>query len=116
MNARLISFRTARRHQKMKHMLLEIDGCDTRAKAAQHIGSRVIWTTPAKRKIYGKIVSPHGNNGVIRAIFSKGLPGDALTTTVEVVQKRKVLKPAKEAQTAKAPKKAEVKAAAKKKK
>lgn len=92
MHARLISFRTARRHQQMRHMLLEIEGCDTRAKAARHIGSRVVWTTPAKRKIYGKIVSPHGNRGVMRARFSKGLPGDALTTSVEVVQRKETPK------------------------
>jgi len=108
LTARLIAFRTARRHQKMRHMLLEIEGCDTRAKAAQHIGSRVVWTTPAKRKIYGKIAAPHGNKGVLRARFSKGLPGDALTTKVEVVQ-RQVSKPALTS------KKTETKAAGKKK-
>jgi len=36
------------------------------------------------KKITGKISSAHGGNGVVRAIFEKGLPGQAIGTDVEV--------------------------------
>jgi ribosomal protein L35AE/L33A len=35
-------------------------------------------------EIKGKIASTHGSNGVLRAIFEKGLPGQAITTKVEI--------------------------------
>jgi len=34
--------------------------------------------------ITGKVSSAHGNNGIVRAIFEKGLPGQAITTEVEI--------------------------------
>lgn len=89
MKALLLSFRRGRFHQRTDHLLLEIEGCRSRPQAAQHIGSRVIWTTPGKRKIYGKIMGPHGTKGVLRARFTKSLPGDALAQNVEVVSKAK---------------------------
>lgn len=33
----------------------------------------------------GKIVSLHGKKGVVRVKFKKGVPGQALGTTVELV-------------------------------
>ncbi|HDO42134.1 MAG TPA: 50S ribosomal protein L35ae, partial [Candidatus Bathyarchaeota archaeon] len=35
--------------------------------------------------IVGTIVSPHGNKGLVRARFRRGLPGQALGTTVKIV-------------------------------
>lgn len=87
MKAILLSFRRGRHHQDTNQLLLEIEGIDTRAKAAQFIGRKVVWTSPAKKQIFGKIMSPHGNKGVMRVNFSKGLPGDALTEGVQVMDK-----------------------------
>ena len=42
---------------------------------------------PAGKTINGKIAGPHGNKGLVRAIFEKGLPGQAITTKVEVKEK-----------------------------
>ena len=36
------------------------------------------------KQIKGKISGAHGNNGVVRAIFEKGLPGQARNTEVDV--------------------------------
>ena len=38
----------------------------------------------AGKVIEGKISSAHGNKGVVRAIFETGLPGQAITTGVEI--------------------------------
>ena len=83
--ATILSFRRGRHTQRTNQFLLEIPGCDTRAKAAQFIGRKVVWTSPGKKEIVGKIMAPHGNSGVVRARFSKGLPGTALTQKVKVL-------------------------------
>lgn len=73
--------------------MLEIEGsekCDSREKGREFVGKEVFWTSPGKNKkiISGKIVSPHGNKGVLRAIFEKGLPGQAIGTEVEIKEGR----------------------------
>ena len=59
---------------------------DSRAKAAKLVGKEVVWTSIGKvaKKIRGYVSSAHGNKGVIRAIFEKVLPGQAVTTEVEI--------------------------------
>jgi large subunit ribosomal protein L35Ae len=66
-----------------------VKGADTKAKASLYIGRRVVWTSPGKlqKKIYGKITTTHGNSGVLRARFSRGLPGTAVGTRVELIEK-----------------------------
>ena len=89
MKARIINFRRGRHTQETNQFLLEIEGCDSKAKTAQYMGSRVVWTTPAQtpKKIFGKITGAHGTKGLLRARFTKGLPGTALGTDVEVLSK-----------------------------
>ncbi len=86
MEATILSFRRGRHTQRTNQFLLEIEGVDSKSKAAQYIGKKVVWTSPGKKKIYGKIVDTHGNKGVLRARFSKGLPGTAITTKVEILE------------------------------
>jgi len=88
-NALILSFRRGRHTQRTNQFLVEINGADTKAKASLYIGSRVVWTSPGKlkKKIFGKITTTHGNNGVLRARFSRGLPGTAVGTRVELVEK-----------------------------
>ena len=83
-NAKIIQFRRGRKTIKEKHYLIEIEGSDSREKAGKYVGKEAIWTSPAGKIIKGKISSAHGNKGVIRAIFEKGLPGQAVTTGVVI--------------------------------
>ena len=53
-------------------------------KPEEFVGKDVEWKYPAGKIIKGKISSSHGNKGVIRAIFEKGLPGQAVTTEVKI--------------------------------
>jgi large subunit ribosomal protein L35Ae len=87
MKALILSFRRGRHTQKTNQFLLEVKGVETRARASQFIGKRVVWKTPSGREIFGKVTSAHGNKGVMRARFSRGLPGTALGTKVEVLEK-----------------------------
>lgn len=81
--ARVIQFRRGKRTIHKRHFLLNV-GASNRKEAEKFVGRRVEWKSPAGKRIEGKISSAHGNKGIVRAIFEKGLPGQALTTQVEV--------------------------------
>lgn len=87
MNATIMSFRRGRHTQVNNQFLLEAEGLDSKGKAAQLIGRRVLWKSPSKKEIFGKITDTHGNKGMVRARFSRGLPGTALGTKVEILEK-----------------------------
>ncbi|MBI2043941.1 50S ribosomal protein L35ae [Candidatus Pacearchaeota archaeon] len=86
MKGKVIQFRIGRHTVHERHFLIEIPGVSKRSEAEKFVGKTVEWTSPGKKKkiIAGKIAAPHGNKGIVRAIFEKGLPGQALTTEVEV--------------------------------
>jgi len=81
---KIIQFRRGRHTITNKHYLIEIEKVDNKEKAAKYLGKEVIWTSPAGKKIVGKISGVHGSKGVVRAIFNLGLPGQAITTEVEI--------------------------------
>ena len=80
----VVQFRRGRHTIHEKHFLIEIEGVEKRKEAEKFIGKEVSWKSPAGKIIKGKISDAHGNNGVVRAIFEKGLPGQAVTTKVEI--------------------------------
>lgn len=80
----VVQFRRGRKTYKPRHFLIEVEGTDSREKAAKFVGKEVVWTSPAKKEIKGKVAAPHGNKGVLRCIFEIGLPGQAIGTEVEV--------------------------------
>jgi len=82
--AKVIQFRRGRHTIKERHFLIEIPEVNTKEKAAKFVGKDVEWKSSAGKIIKGKISSSHGNKGVVRAIFEKGLPGQAITTEVEI--------------------------------
>ena len=83
-NAKVIQFRRGRHTIKERHFLIEIEDSKSREDAKKFVGKDVVWKSPAGKIISGKISSAHGNNGVVRAIFEKGLPGQAVTTKVDI--------------------------------
>ena len=84
--ATVIQFRRGRKTFKPRHFLIEIEGTKTREDASKFVGKVVEWKSTGKVPtiITGKISSAHGGNGVVRAIFEKGLPGQAIGTEVEI--------------------------------
>lgn len=85
-NARVIQFRRGKRTIHEKHMLIEIEGIDTREKAGKYVGKQVEWSSPSNKIIKGKIAAPHGGKGVVRAIFESGLPGQSIGTNVKILE------------------------------
>lgn len=80
---KVIQFRRGRTTVTEKHFILDL-GAKTRKDAEKLIGKDVTWTSPAGKIIKGKVSAAHGGKGLVRAIFEIGLPGQALTTEVEV--------------------------------
>jgi large subunit ribosomal protein L35Ae len=83
-NGKVVQFRRGRHTLKEKHFLIEIESIKNRKDAEKLIGKDVVWKSPAGKEILGKVSGAHGNKGVVRAIFEKGLPGQAITTKVEI--------------------------------
>lgn len=84
MNGKVIQFRRGRHVIHERHFLLDF-GLKNKAEAKKLTGKEVEWHSPGKNKkiIKGKISDSHGNSGLVRAIFEKGLPGQAIGTAVE---------------------------------
>jgi len=84
--AKVIQFRRGRKTYTPRHFLIEIPGVDSREKATEFVGKSAEWKSSGKEAkiIKGKIAAAHGGNGVVRAIFERGLPGQAIGTDVEV--------------------------------
>ena len=81
---KVIQFRRGKHTYKPRHFLIEIEGSKNRKDAEKLVGKDVEWKSPAGKIIKGKISGAHGNKGAVRAIFEKGLPGQAITTEVNV--------------------------------
>ena len=79
----VVQFRRGRRTYKPRHFLLDL-GLKSRDEAKKLAGKKVEWKSPAGKVIVGEISDAHGNKGIVRAIFVKCLPGQAITSEVEV--------------------------------
>ena len=81
---KVIQFRRGRHKITERHFLIEVDGSKNRENAMKLIGKEVDWKSPAGKIIKGKVSTAHGGKGLVRVIFEKGLPGQAVNTEVEV--------------------------------
>lgn len=79
----VVQFRRGRHTVHQRHYLLDL-GFKGREEAKKYAGKEVEWKSSAGKVIKGKISDAHGNKGLVRAIFERGLPGQAITTEIEV--------------------------------
>ena len=79
----VVQFRRGRKTIHEKHFLLDL-GVTNRMEAKKLAGKIVEWKSSSGKLIKGKISDAQGNKGLVRAIFERGLPGQAITTEVEV--------------------------------
>jgi len=80
----IINYRIGPKTQRPKECLLKFPGVKSISEASQLLGRKVAWPI-GERKCIGKIVALHGRNGVVRARFRKGVPGEALGDFVEII-------------------------------
>jgi large subunit ribosomal protein L35Ae len=85
MKGKIVQFRRGKKVIHERHFLIDVSA-KNREEAGKFVGKEVVWKSPGKEKkeIKGKISGSHGNKGLVRAIFEKGLPGQAVTEDVEV--------------------------------
>ena len=79
----VVQFRRGRRNIHERHYLLDF-GFKDRRQAKEMAGKNVEWKSKSGKLIMGKVSDAHGNKGLVRAIFEKGLPGQSITTEIEV--------------------------------
>ena len=80
----IVNYRVGPKTQRNKECLLRFPDVKSREEASRLIGRKVAWPV-GERKIIGKIVAVHGNKGLVRARFRKGIPGQALGSLIELV-------------------------------
>ena len=83
MDGTISSFRRSIKRTSTNHMIIHVEGVDTKAKAEKLVGKRVIYDT-GKKKLHGKVAAAHGGKGAVRAIFETGMPGQALGAKVKL--------------------------------
>lgn len=79
----VVQFRRGKRRIHERHFLLDLD-LNSRDEASKLKGKEVTWKSSGGKIIKGKISDAHGNSGLVRAIFERGLPGQAITTEIDV--------------------------------
>ena len=84
MKAKVLGFRRGKKTYTPRHFILEFDKVTNRAEAKALEGKKVVWKSPAGKKLHGVVSVPHGNKGHVRVIFEKGLPGQAINDEVDV--------------------------------
>jgi ribosomal protein L35AE/L33A len=81
---KIVNYRIGLRTQNPKECLIQFAHITSASRACQLISRKVIWEQ-GTRKIIGKIAGSHGRNGVVKVKFQKAVPGQALGTTVELI-------------------------------
>ncbi|MBS7606675.1 MAG: 50S ribosomal protein L35ae [Candidatus Bathyarchaeia archaeon] len=81
----VVNYRLGPRSQRPRECLIQFPNIKSRSDASQLIGRRIAWSDGKNNTIIGVIVAPHGNKGLVRARFRRGLPGQALGSTVKIV-------------------------------
>ncbi len=80
----IVNFRGSRRVKKGNQMIVHAEGVDSKEKAGQLVGRKVIWKTSAGKELNGQIASPHGNSGALRVRFGTGMPGQSIGSKVVI--------------------------------
>lgn len=80
---KVLSFRRSIKRIHKRHFILDVNA-KNKEDAKKFVDKEVIWVSSAGKKIKGRIAGSHGNKGLVRAIFEKGLPGQAINQEVEV--------------------------------
>jgi len=84
MQGTIVNFRKSKHCQTNNQMVVLAENTDSKEKASKLIGKTVIWASPAKKEIRGKITAVHGRKGAVRALFEKGMPGQAVGSKVRI--------------------------------
>lgn len=80
----IVNFRGGRHTQYNNQMIIMVEGVESKEKATEIVGKEVVFTTTGNKEMLGKIAAAHGNKGAVRAIFERGMPGQAIGKSVSI--------------------------------
>ncbi|MEM3443013.1 MAG: 50S ribosomal protein L35ae [Candidatus Bathyarchaeia archaeon] len=80
----IVNYRVGPKSQRPKECIVQLASVKSVSEASRLIGRKVVWTD-GKNRIVGKVVDLHGKKGLVRVRFRKGVPGQALGTTVKLI-------------------------------
>ncbi len=86
MEAIVKNYKRGRKTMTGNQLVLISSKVDSKSKASALVGKKVVWKTKSGKTINGKIASAHGDKGAMRARFTKGIPGQAIGTKIEIVE------------------------------
>lgn len=72
------------RNQRSKHCLVRFQHVTSTGEASRLVGRKIAWKRSGKVLI-GIVTAIHGRNGLVKARFRKGVPGQAVGTSVDLV-------------------------------
>ncbi len=81
----ILNYRIGIGTQNPKECLIQFAHVTSVSHAGQLFNRKVLWKH-GNTKLIGKIAGTHGNNGVVRVKFKKGVPGQAIGTAVELLE------------------------------
>jgi len=80
-----VNYRQGMFRQSNHDVLIRVDGATSASSASKYIGRTVVWRSQTGKRLVGRVVSTHGDGGVLLSRFKRGLPGQAIGTSVEIV-------------------------------
>jgi ribosomal protein L35AE/L33A len=85
MEAVIVNYRRGVNTQNNAQMIIQASVSKSKEDAEKLVGKTVEWTSPAGKKMTGKVSKPHGGKGAALVQFNPGLPGQAIGTKVKIL-------------------------------
>jgi len=82
----IMSQRRGKNTQHTTQFLIKINDekYNSKASVMPLLGKKLVYKTIGDKVINGKIIAVHGNKGIVRANFEKGLPGTAISEKIDI--------------------------------
>ncbi|KAJ1389173.1 Translation protein, beta-barrel domain superfamily [Sesbania bispinosa] len=88
----ILGYKRSKSNQYPNTSLIQIEGVNSKEEVSWYSGKRMAYIYKAKVKqngthyrcIWGKVIRPHGNSGIVRAKFKSNLPPKSMGARVRV--------------------------------
>ncbi|KAJ1389413.1 Translation protein, beta-barrel domain superfamily [Sesbania bispinosa] len=88
----ILGYKRSKSNQYPNTSLIQVEGVNSKEEVSWYSGKRMAYIYKAKVKkngthyrcIWGKVIRPHGNSGIVRAKFKSNLPPKSMGARVRV--------------------------------